>query len=425
MIALPLVEPLLRRVGRLAALAVFWGCGPLLPDAPSQDEVLDGTIPGLTGQQLAAHAAGDREFGRLFAAADGLGPIFAAQSCASCHVGDGKGHPLFNLTRFGRMRSGRFDPMREQGGPQVQPRAILNYLAEVVPAGATGVARFTAPSVSGLGFLEAVDDATLLALADPNDADGDGISGRVQLVGPSELLAEIVRIELIFDEGEPRRNQLIDGRYIGRFGKKASAINLLQQTVTAYQQDMGLTTNLILDDPINPQVGNFAADDVADPEVPSNVVSNVVFYLKTLRVPPRRNPDAAEVKAGETLFEQIKCSRCHLPTLTTGPSRIPQLDRVTFHPFTDLLLHDMGPDLDDGYTEGIATTSEWRTPPLWGVGLAERAQGGRAFLLHDGRARSLREAIEFHGGEAAASRAAFRGLSIERQEQIIAYLRSL
>ncbi len=413
------------RLAPLALAASLAGCGTFMPAAPAEDEVLDGTIPGLTAQQLAVHAAGDREFGRLFGVPDGLGPIFAAQACASCHVGDGKGHPLFNLTRFGRFREGHFDPMRDQGGPQVQGRAILNYLAEVVPPGATGVAKFTAPSVTGLGFLEAVDDATLLALADPGDADGDGISGRVQLVGPSDLLAEVARIELLFDPGEPRRNQVIDGRYIGRFGKKASAINLVHQTVTAYQQDMGLTTDLIPEDPINPQVGNFAADDVPDPEVPSSVVSNVVFYLKTLRVPPRRNSDAAEVRAGEAVFDQIKCARCHLPNLTTGPSRLPQLDRVTFHPFTDLLLHDMGPELDDGYTEGIAATSEWRTAPLWGIGLAERAQGGQMFLLHDGRAQSLRAAIEFHGGEAAASRAAFRALTPERQEQLLAYLRSL
>ena len=412
-------------MSRLTLLLLVAGCTTFLPDAPSGELALDGTIPGLTEQQLAVHAAGDREFGRVFGVTEGLGPIFAAQACASCHVGDGKGHLVFNLTRFGRMVDGHFDPMRNQGGPQVQDRAIPNYLAEVVPPGATGVARFTAPAVTGLGFLEAVDDATLLALADSMDLDGDGISGRVQLVGPTDFVAEVARLELLFDPAEPRRNQLINGRFIGRFGKKASAINLLHQTVNAYQQDMGLTTDLLLEDPVNPQVGNFASDAVPDPEVPSSVVTNVVFYLKTLRVPPRRDPNGAEVRAGEALFDQIRCSRCHLPNLTTGPSRIPQLDRVTFHPFTDLLLHDMGPELDDHYTEGVAATSEWRTPPLWGIGLADRAQGGMMFLLHDGRARTLRAAIELHGGEAAASRAAFRSLPPDQQERVLAYLRSL
>jgi len=129
--------------------------------------------------------------------------------------------------------------------------------------------------------------------------------------------------------------------------------------------------------------------------------------------------------AGEALFAASQCARCHLPSLTTGASRIAPLNRQVFHPYTDLLLHDMGPELDDGYTEGIALTSEWRTPPLWGLGLAEAAQGGRAFYLHDGRARTLREAIELHGGEAAASREAFRLLTPADQELVLAFLRSL
>lgn len=399
-------------------------CGPIVPAAPSDDEVLDGTIPGLTGPQIATHIAGDREFSRTFSSVEGLGPIFVASACASCHVGDGKGHPVFNLTRFGRSVVGGFDPMRDRGGPQVQPRAVLNYLAESVPTGATGVSIFTAPSVSGLGFLEAVDDSTLITLADPDDADGDGISGRLQLIEPSEFLAEIARLDQLF-EGDPTRQRPIDGRYIGRFGKKASAINLLHQTVTAYQQDMGLTTDLLPDDPINPLAGPFAGDDAADPEVSTNIVANVVFYLKTLKVPPRRGADDAEVRLGEGVFGQIGCAKCHVPALRTGASSFAPVDRKVFHPFTDLLLHDMGPDLDDGYTEGRALTSEWRTAPLWGLGLAEQAQGGRMFLLHDGRARSLREAIEYHGGEGAASRSAFRSLPPDRQELLLAYLRSL
>lgn len=409
----------------LALLLALPACDAVLPGSPSEELLLEGPVEGLTNQQLAAFLAGDGEFSRLFGTPDGLGPIFVAASCESCHVGDGKGHPVFNLTRFGRMQGGVFDPMRADGGPQLQHRSILNYMAEVVPPGVTGVAQFTAPSVTGLGFLEAVEDAALLARADPADADGDGISGRVQLVGASDLIAEVARLELLFDPGEPRRHIPIAGKYIGRFGKKASAINLLQQAVTAYREDMGLTTDLILEDPVNPRVGNFAGDNVPDPEVASNTVNNVVFYLKTLRPPPRRNAQAPDVVAGEALFVQVKCAACHLPSLTTGTSRIAAIDRVVFHPYTDLLLHHMGPDLDDGYTEGIALTSEWRTAPLWGVGLAERAQGGRAFYLHDGRATSLREAIEFHGGEAAAARAAFRALTPAQQEFLLVFLRSL
>lgn len=415
-----------RSLGTFLAALLLAGCEIVTPGAPDSDTVLDGPIDGLTAQQRASFFAGDAEFSRVFGPASGLGPIFVAQSCASCHVGDGKGHPAFNLTRFGRLGAdGSFDPMRNEGGPQLQHRAILNYLAEVAPAGATGMARFTAPSVTGLGFLEAVEDSVLLALADPDDADGDGISGRVQLLSPSDLLAEVSRLELVFDPGEPRRNVPINGRYIGRFGKKASAINLLQQTVTAYREDIGITSDLIPDDPVNPLVGPFSGDHAPDPEVPSSTVSNVVFYLKTLRPPPRRSPDAPEVTAGEALFDRIRCGACHTSSLRTGPSRIAALDRKVFHAWTDLLLHDMGPELDDEYTEGSALTSEWRTAPLWGIGLAERSQGGYGYYLHDGRARTLREAIELHGGEAAASRAAFRRLSPADQEAVLAFLRSL
>lgn len=400
-------------------------CNAVLPNAPSGEVLLEGPVDGLSSQQSAAFLTGDREFSRRFGTIDGLGPIFVAPSCESCHVGDGKGHLAFNLKRFGRMEGGVFNPMRSQGGPQVQNRAILHYMAEVVPAGVTGVAQFTAPSVTGLGFLEAVEDALILSHADPADADGDGISGRVQLINESEFIAELARLELLFDPGEPARHIPIGGRYIGRFGKKASAINLLHQTVTAYREDMGLTTDLIIEDPVNPQVGGFAGDNVPDPEVPSSTVASVVFYLKTLRAPPRRGAETEDVKAGEALFARNRCSSCHLPALTTGASRISALNRVTFYPYTDLLLHDMGPELDDGYTEGSALTSEWRTPPLWGIGLADRAQGGRGFFLHDGRATSLREAIELHGGEASASRQAFRNLSPADQERLLAFLRSL
>src|SRR5688500_770846 len=231
----------MKKVSLLFLVATLAGCDAVLPDAPSEDSVLEGPVSGLTGQQLAAFLAGDGEFSRRFGPADGLGPIFVATSCESCHVGDGKGHPLFNLRRFGRMGAdGVFDPMRHEGGPQIQNRAILHYISEVVPQGATGSSIFTAPSVTGLGFLEAVEDAALLALADPDDADGDGISGRVQLIDPSEFIAELVRLELLFEE-DPDRHTQIGGRFIGRFGKKASAIDLLQPTVTAYRPAMRLT----------------------------------------------------------------------------------------------------------------------------------------------------------------------------------------
>jgi CxxC motif-containing protein (DUF1111 family) len=409
----------------LLAPPLLWGCNALLPSAPPDDAVLDGPIDGLTPAQTAIFAEGDEEFNRVFSAGEGAGPMFVASACGSCHVGDGKGHPAFNLTRFGRMMDGGFDPMRSQGGPQVQNRAVQRYVAEVVPAAASGVAVFTAPAVTGLGLLEAVDDTTLLRLADPDDLDGDGISGRVQLLDESDLIVEVTSLDGVADEGGPTRGIPIGGKFIGRFGKKGVTVNLLHQTVTAYHQDMGLTTDLVPQDLFNRQVGSFASDDVADPEVTSSTVSAVVFYLKTLRPPPRRNAADADVAAGEALFAQAGCAGCHLPTLRTGVAPVGPLNQVEFHPYTDLLLHDMGPELDDGYTEGIALTSEWRTAPLWGVGVAAASQGGRMHLLHDGRAPGFREAIELHGGEASASRAAFQAFTPAEQAQLLRFLESL
>jgi CxxC motif-containing protein (DUF1111 family) len=218
---------------------------------------------------------------------------------------------------------------------------------------------------------------------------------------------------------------MVEGGHIGRFGKKALTVNLLHQTVGAYHQDMGITTDLILEDLFNAAAGNRASDGVPDPEASSSTVADVVFYLKTLRAPPRREADHPDVLAGETLFRDVGCARCHVPTLRTGRSEIGVLDRVDFHPYTDLLLHDMGPGLDDGYTEGRASTSEWRTPPLWGLGIQERFQGGTAFYLHDGRAHTLEQAIELHGGEGAAARDAFLTLGAEARARLIRFLRSL
>jgi CxxC motif-containing protein (DUF1111 family) len=410
----------------LVAAGLFGGlgCDALITSAPPDDEVLAGSLPGLSGAQQAQHARGDEEFGRVFGSSDGLGPIFVAPSCESCHVGDGKGHPLFNLTRYGRTTPDGFDHMRAYGGPQIQNRAIQNYAAETMPGGATGYAVFTAPSVTGLGFLEAVPDQTLLDLQDPDDLDGDGISGRVQLVDETDIVAEIGRLEDVIDGNLPPRTR-VDGKLIGRFGKKASAISLLHQTVSAYHEDMGITSDVLPTDPVNRQVGGFASDGVADPEVTSSAVEAVVFYLRTLKAPPRRVDGSVEAQAGEPLFTQIGCAKCHITRMRTGPSTIAPLSNAEFRPYTDLLLHDMGPELDDRYTEGRALTSEWRTAPLWGIGLAESAQGGMGFFLHDGRARSIRDAIELHGGEGSGSRAAFRALSQQQQEQVLAYLKSL
>jgi CxxC motif-containing protein (DUF1111 family) len=367
----------------------------------------------LTPAQRATHLAGDAEFARTFGPAEGLGPLFVSTSCESCHIGDGKGHPVTTLTRFGRYAGDTFDPLLDLGGPQLQHRSIPGYPIEAIPVQATGVTRLMPPAVTGLGYLEAVSGATLLALADPNDADGDGISGVPNWIDPPDFL--------------PSAPDLTDpqGRRIGRFGKKASAVSLLHQTVGAYLNDMGITTDELPEDQHNVQAGPATGDLVLDPEVSTAVVQNVVFYLRTLKAPPRRDETDAQVVAGSRLFAEIGCDRCHIPMLSTGPSEIEALRDQVIYPYTDLLLHDMGPDLDDGYTEGTAKTFEWRTAPLWGLGLAADSQGGSAFYLHDGRATSLADAIRYHGGEATRSRQAFEQLGAEAQDQVITFLFSL
>ena len=428
-VARPNPRPL--RFARTGALAIVLSaglaaCGDFfLPGAPPPDEILEGPIDGLTPPQRALFVHGDEEFGRRFIPTEGLGPLFIAQSCDACHAGDGKGHPLFDITRFGRYVGPDFDPMASEGGPQLQNRAILGYLAETVPLGATVSARFTPPAVTGLGLLEAVDDATILALADSADADLDGISGRPGWADSTDFTASLAAAATLGSPGPVTRHLPVNGRYLARFGKKATTITLRHQTATAYLQDMGLTTDDLPEDLLVPGIGGAASDAVADPEVSSGVVSAVVFYLRTLRPPPRRAEADPDVVAGEGLFVTIGCAKCHVTTLTTGRSEVAALDQKVFYPFTDLLLHDMGAGLDDGYTEGNALSSEWRTAPLWGIGLAETAQGGSAFYLHDGRARTLRAAIGFHGGESATSRNAFDALNPDQQEQLLKYLRSL
>jgi CxxC motif-containing protein (DUF1111 family) len=418
-------SPRARVLLALLALLPLPACEALGPEAPADTEVLDGPIVDLTTEQLRLHVLGDEEFGRRFGASDGLGPVFVATSCDQCHVGDGKGHPAFALTRFGRVTSDGFDPLTEYGGPQLQNRAVAGHMAETVPPVATGVAVFLPPAVTGLGYLDEVDDSTLLRLADPDDLDGDGISGRVQRIQPSELVQAVFGLEGAFEAPPGTHGTQVDGAYIGRFGKKASTVNLLHQTVGAYHQDMGITSDLLPEDLFNPAQGSRTSDVAPDPEVSSATVSNVVFYLKTLRVPERRDRHDPDVQTGELAFVEAGCAACHLPTLRTGRSDIAALDQVEFHPYTDLLLHDMGPELDDLYTEGAASTSEWRTPPLWGIGLQANLQGGQALYLHDGRASTLRDAIALHGGEAAASRSRFEALAPDRQEQLLRFLLSL
>jgi CxxC motif-containing protein (DUF1111 family) len=383
---------------------LFASCEKLLPPAPSDDQLLDGPVEGLNSAQTAQFLRGDIAFNdEVFTAETGLGSIFVATSCGSCHAGDGKGHPFATLTRFGQPDTNG-NQFLHMGGPQLQNRALPGFTPEQIPAGATS-SKFTPPANTGLGFIELVSDADLLAMADPNDADGDGISG-------------VANWKHIPDYLEEHQNSISqNGKYMCRFGKKAGAYNLLHQTVNAYNQDIGITSV-------------FESKDVysgleGDPEVSTQTVNDVVFYLQTLKAPAQRNQDDAEVMAGGQVFINIGCESCHKQTLKTMYSPVEVLSNKEFHPYTDLLLHDMGSGLDDGYTEGGALTAEWRTPALWGLGLSPNSQGGQYYLLHDGRATTIQQAIELHGGEGESSKQQFQNLSQSDKNALLKFLESL
>ncbi len=379
-------------------------CEETFPSEPGEDELLDGPISGLTLEEERQFLAGDIAFNDdIFTVSKGLGPIFVANSCGSCHAGDGKGHPFISFTRFGQP-----DTLGNQflhlGGPQLQHKAIPGFAPELIPPGATST-KLLAPAVTGLGLLDAVSDADLIDLSDPNDENGDGISG----VPNWNNIPSYVRL---------RPNAISKkGKYISRFGKKAGAYDLLQQTAGAYNQDMGITSDF---EPVDPY-----SQEVSDPEVSNQTIHNVVFYLKTLKAPIQRNQSDARVIKGRDIFKNIQCANCHIPTLSTSESDITALSFKEFHPYTDMLLHDMGPGLDDKYTEGFALTSEWRTPPLWGLGLSKDAQGGSYFLMHDGRAESIEEAIMLHGGEAQQSKENYNNLSQSDKDLLLTFLESL
>ncbi|MTI22965.1 thiol oxidoreductase [Fulvivirga sp. RKSG066] len=382
----------------------FYSCDEVFPEAPAENELLDGPMEDLAYSEQNRFLAGDVAFNdEVFTPENGLGPIFVATSCGSCHPGDGKGHPFTTLTRFGQTSPNQSNNI-PPGAPQLQNRAIPGFEPERLPSGVPFM-KFTPPAVTGLGLLAVLTDAQILENADPNDDDGDGISGVPNYITPPDYF-------------QPQWfHQSFSGKYIGRFGKKAAAIDLLQQTATAYNQDMGVTSTF---EPLD-----VATNLSVDPEVSDQTIRDVVFYLRTLKAPIQRESDASDVIRGQQIFTDIKCGSCHIPSWTTPESDIGALSNKTFYPYTDLLLHNMGPGLDDGATEGSAETYEWRTPPLWGLGLSQDSQGGELFLMHDGRAKTIKEAINMHGGEASISRDSFEQLSETDKQKLLTFLKSL
>ena len=256
----------------------------------------------------------------------------------------------------------------------------------------------------GTGLLEAIDDSTLEAMADPADLDGNGISGRVNRVMNRKTQQEV----------------------IGRFGWKANQPTVRQQVAGAFANDIGITSSIFPGQPCaTGQPDCNEATNGGAPELSDRFLDRITLYTATLAVPRRRNWQKLEIVKGKAAFFEAGCESCHRSKLTTGTQgEHPEFFNLTIRPYTDLLLHDMGDKLADGRPDGLATGSEWRTPPLWGMGLMETVSG-HTFLLHDGRARNIEEAILWHGGEAEASKNKFMKLTKKERASIIQFIESL
>jgi CxxC motif-containing protein (DUF1111 family) len=399
-------------------------------------------------------ALGDHLFNRSWVTApasaegnDGLGPLYSATNCSACHFKDGRGAPPVEGDDFkGLLLRLSIPGADSDGGPLGDPvyGGQLNHLGILgVPPEARPVVSYEevtgsyddgetyslrrptytledpaygalpddlmigpriAPVIVGLGLLEALPEDTLLGLADPDDADGDGISGRPNYV-----------VDVVTGE-----------RVIGRFGWKANMPNVKQQNAGAFHGDLGITTSLFPTEGCTPtQLDCVAAPNGGSPELNDSKLETITFYTRTTAVPARRNVDDATVLGGRDLFREAGCGSCHAYKLETGTSPgHPELEKQIIWPYTDLLLHDMGEELADGRPDFEASGSEWRTPPLWGIGLVESVNK-HTFMLHDGRARGFAEAILWHGGEAEPAREFFRKLSKTDRDALISFLESL
>lgn len=380
-------------------------------------------------------------------ARDGLGPLFNARSCSACHFKDGRAQPPSDVdAHLGLLLRLSVPGTGPEGGPvghaayggQLQPFALPDVPAEgaiqITNAEIPGtygdgtpytllsptytivdpaygplpadllVSPRVAPHMIGLGLLEAIAASDIRANADPDDADGDGISGRVNEVWDQE--AQALRL--------------------GRFGWKADQPSIRQQVAGAFLGDMGITSPIFPEEACSePQTECRESATGGTPEIEPDAFDKTVLYSSVLAVPVRRRFGAADVVAGEAHFHAMGCATCHTPSWTTGVHpTLPELSNQRIWPYTDLLLHDMGEGLADGRPVFAADGREWKTPPLWGLGLVDDVNGHTRFL-HDGRARSLAEAILWHGGEAEAAKQAFRAAPAADRDALIAFLESL
>lgn len=411
--------------------------------------------PGLTGPDANYFYTGNSLFNQNWVAApasttarDGLGPTLNAHNCSACHFKDGRGRPpvyydelatgfLIRLSITGDDGNGGPNPDPNYGG-QLNDMGVFgisregqvmityseepgqfkdgssyslnvpNYTFPELNFGALSSDIMFSPRVGpqmiGLGLLEALSEADILANADENDLDGDGISGKPNYVWSIES----------------------NSMELGRFGWKANVPDIKQQVAGAFNGDMGITTTLFPNNHCpGPQTDCSNAPNGGEPELSDENLDKVVLYSSNLAVPGRPDYSDQEVLKGKQLFYEINCIACHVPSYITGShATFPHLSNQKIWPYTDLLLHDMGPELADGRSDYLANGNEWRTPPLWGIGLFETVNG-HTHYLHDGRARNLNEAILWHGGEAENSKEAYRSLSKQERDLVLKFLNSL
>jgi CxxC motif-containing protein (DUF1111 family) len=434
--AAPPLEPLPDPAAIAGPLTITaWGAQPFLTPAAIDEVLQAGFSIGREFFVATWRVAPDATRPNI----DGLGPLLHAPSCLACHPAsgrpaslvDGGGVDIGLLFRLARADGpgGTLVPDPIFGG-QLQPSAIAGVAPEAAstftrpeppPAGisaasarpvfafavnpaygalapTTRASPRLSPQLAGMGLLEAVDDASLLALEDPLDADGDGISGRVAR---------------------------LPGGAVGRFGWKAVQPTLRGQTAAAFAGDLGIASPDRADDCTPAQVACTGAPSGGVPEIAAVDVEAVGTFARYLGVPAARRANADPIIArGHALFVAARCAACHRSRLVTGSAAAaPVLAGVGFYPYTDLLLHDMGPGLADALGEGVAAASEWRTSPLWGIGLVATQPAAR--FLHDGRAATIADAIRWHGGEAEAARAAFAALSPADAAALLAFVESL
>lgn len=412
-------------------------------------------MPGAKGESELLFFVGNSFFRQNWVSApastkarDGVGPLMNARSCSTCHFKDGRGEPIVSNgdKATGFLLRLSIDEVDEHGeamgdpnyGGQFNDLAIstvnnegdiavnFEYISGTYDDGTPYTLRkpiYTLtnlnygdldPSVMmsprigqqmiGLGLLEAVSAQTIQRLEDEGDYNGDGISGKINYVW----------------------NIAEETTTIGKFGWKANQPNLLQQVAGAFQGDLGIKSYLFpAENHTELQTECLDLPDGGTVEIDDDDLYKTYLYCATLAVPARRNVNDIQVKTGELLFKTMDCAKCHIPNMVTGNTHeLPFLNNQKIQPFTDLLLHDMGDGLADNRPDFLATGNEWRTQPLWGIGLISIVNG-HTFLLHDGRARNVEEAILWHGGEAEHAKNQFKSLSAQQREALIAYINSL